>query len=105
MIRDNKIEMATCVLPLSQNPNIRQELGTRHRAGLGISEESDAVVIIVSEETGNISIAYKGVLNTGFGEESLRERIIELLNSSVLTKNGSDGKFSWRNIAKRGKDE
>ncbi len=105
VIRDNKIEMATCVLPLSQNPNIRQELGTRHRAGLGISEESDAVVIIVSEETGNISIAYKGVLNTGFGEESLRERIIELLNSSVLTKNGSDGKFSWRNIAKRGKDE
>ncbi len=104
VIRNNKIEMATCVLPLSQNPNIRQELGTRHRAGLGISEESDAVVVIVSEETGNISIAYKGSLNTGFGEESLREQIIDLLNDSVLTKNTSERGFDLRNLVKRGKN-
>lgn len=105
VIRDKKIELATCVLPLSQNPNIRQELGTRHRAGIGISEESDAVAIIVSEETGKISVAYQGVLETGFSEESLRERVMELLSSSVLTKNNSDGKFDWRTIVKRGKNE
>ena len=105
VIRDKKIELATCVLPLSQNPNIRQELGTRHRAGIGISEESDAVAIIVSEETGKISVAYQGVLETGFSEESLRERVMELLSASVLTKNSSDGKFDWRNIVKRGKNE
>lgn len=102
VIRDNKIELATCVLPLSQNPNIRQELGTRHRAGLGISEESDAVVVIVSEETGNISVAHKGVLNTGFGEESLRVQIVELLNNDVLNRKNTE-KFDWKKLAKRGK--
>ena len=105
IIRDKKIALAACVLPLSQNPNIRQELGTRHRAGLGISEESDAVAIIVSEETGNISVAFKGVLDTGFGEETLRERIIELLSDDLLTKNNSENKFDWRTIVKRGKSE
>lgn len=105
IIRDKKIALAACVLPLSQNPNIRQELGTRHRAGLGISEESDAVAIIVSEETGKISVAFKGVLDTGFGEETLRERIIELLSDDLLTKNNSDNKFDWRTIVKRGKSE
>ncbi|MBQ2613869.1 MAG: diadenylate cyclase CdaA [Clostridia bacterium] len=104
VIRDGKIALAACVLPLSQNPNIRQALGTRHRAGIGISEESDAVVIIVSEETGNISVAYRGVLKTGYEEESLREQVIDLLSSSILTKNGSE-KFDWRNIVKRGKNE
>lgn len=105
VMRDKKIALAACVLPLSQNPNIRQELGTRHRAGLGISEESDAVVIIVSEETSNISIAHQGVLETGFGEESLRERVIDLLSEDLLAKNDSDGKFDWRTIVKRGKNE
>lgn len=105
IIRDKKIELAACVLPLSKNPNIRQELGTRHRAGIGISEESDAVAIIVSEETGKISVAYHGVLETGFNEDSLRVRIMELLSSSVLTKNTSDSKFDWRTIVKRGKNE
>lgn len=103
VVRDNKVEMATCVLPLSQNPNIRKELGTRHRAGIGISEESDAVVVIVSEETGNISVAYRGMLNTGFGEETLRMRIMELLNASFSQDASSDGKFNLKNIVKRGR--
>lgn len=84
IFRENKLELATCVLPLSQNPNIRQELGTRHRAGLGISEESDAVVVIVSEETGNISLAYKGKLEIGFGEESLRDKLTDLLKAETV---------------------
>ena len=103
VVRNNRVEMATCVLPLSQNPNIRKELGTRHRAGLGISEESDAVVVIVSEETGNISVAYRGMLNTGFGEESLRNRIMELLNPAVLADQSSDTKFNLKKLVKRGK--
>ena len=105
IIRDNRVELATCVLPLSENPDLPQELGTRHRAGLGISEESDAVVVIVSEESGNISVACKGVLEIGFNEETLRDKIIELLDDSVLAKNNSDNKFDLRNIVKRGKDE
>ena len=105
VIRDNKIKLATCVLPLSQNPNIRQELGTRHRAGLGISEESDAVVVIVSEETGNISIAYHGILESGFHEESLRERIIDLLNADISSEEAPAGKFKLKEIIKRGKSK
>ena len=103
VIRDNKVELATCVLPLSQNPNIRKELGTRHRAGIGISEESDAVVVIVSEETGHISVAYRGMLNTGFGEETLRIRIMELLNADQMAGKPFDAKFSLKNLVKRGK--
>ncbi len=103
VIRDNRVEFATCVLPLSQNPTLSQELGTRHRAGLGISEESDAVVVIVSEETARISIAYRGALETGFNEDTLNERIIDLLNSSVLNKNVDDSKINkLKNLLKGG---
>ena len=62
ILRDGRIEAAGCVLPLSKNPNLARDLGTRHRAGLGISEESDAVAVIVSEERGDISVAVGGVL-------------------------------------------
>lgn len=105
VIRDNRIEMAACVLPLSQNPNIRQELGTRHRAGLGISEESDAVTVIVSEETGRISVACRGELTTGYDEETLRERVIELLNTPVLAKGASERPFPLKNLVKRRRKE
>ena len=66
---------ASCSLPLSQNPNLSKELGTRHTAGLGVSEESDAVVIIVSEETGNISLAIKGELFFNISPESMQNRL------------------------------
>ncbi len=80
IVRDNKIEAASCFLPLSQNPNVSKELGTRHRAGLGISEESDAVVIIVSEETGRISIACGGELNVDLTPEALEKNLIKLFD-------------------------
>ena len=80
IIRDNKIEAASCFLPLSQNPNVSKELGTRHRAGLGISEESDAVVVIVSEETGRISIACGGELNVNLTPEALEKNLIRLFD-------------------------
>ncbi len=80
VFRNNKLELATCVLPVSQNPNIAQKLGTRHRAALGISEESDAIIVIVSEETGKISIAEGGELKIGFNEESLRKELTRRLS-------------------------
>ena len=81
IIRDLKVELASCVLPLSQNPNIQTSYGTRHRAGIGISEESDVVAVIVSEETGRMSVAHRGTLTTGYTEETLRAKLIELLSN------------------------
>ncbi len=80
IIRNNKIEAASCFLPLSQNPNVSKELGTRHRAGLGMSEESDAIVIIVSEETGGISIACGGELNMKLSPEALENNLVKLFD-------------------------
>lgn len=65
IINGERILAAACLLPLSQNPNVSLSLGTRHRAAIGMSEESDAVVLVVSEETGEISLARGGVLNRG----------------------------------------
>ena len=62
IMRDARIEAAGCVLPLSKNQNLSRDLGTRHRAGIGMSEQSDAVVVIVSEETGSVSVAVDGML-------------------------------------------
>ena len=78
IIRTNRIEAATCYLPLSQNNAISKELGTRHRAGLGISEVSDAITIIVSEETGSISIALDGTLTRDIQHDRLREALFDI---------------------------
>ena len=71
IIRDGKVYAASCILPLTDNLKISRELGTRHRAGVGMSEESDAIVIILSEETGMISIAEAGELKRNFTRETL----------------------------------
>ncbi|MBQ9081963.1 MAG: diadenylate cyclase CdaA [Clostridia bacterium] len=71
IIRDNKIHAAGCILPLTQNIHISSELGTRHRAAIGVSEASDAVVVVVSEETGNISIARNGRLTRNYTKDTL----------------------------------
>jgi len=73
IVRNDRIYAAGCLLPLSVNTNIIKDLGTRHRAGIGMSENSDAVVIIVSEETGTISVAYDGKLERNFTKETLAE--------------------------------
>lgn len=75
IIRGNRIASATCYLPLSDNMNLDKNLGTRHRAGLGISEVTDAITIIVSEETGKISTAYKGWLERNLDGDKLKERL------------------------------
>lgn len=72
IIQNDIIEAAKCILPLSQNPNIEPHLGTRHRAALGLAEESDAVIVVISEETGRISIAMDRVLNKDLDSKTLR---------------------------------
>lgn len=80
IVRDGRVYAAGCILPLSDNVSIGRSLGTRHRAGLGMSENSDAIVVIVSEETGIISVAKDGALTRNFTVENLR---IELENDIV----------------------
>jgi diadenylate cyclase len=75
IIRGDRITSATCYLPLSDNMGIGKELGTRHRAGIGVSEATDSFTIIVSEETGKISVAYEGELERSLDSDRLRERL------------------------------
>ena len=83
IIQGNRVVSATCYLPLSDNLGLSKELGTRHRAGVGISEITDSLTIIVSEETGKISVAYEGELERNLDADSLRDRIHKILNNPV----------------------
>ena len=78
IIRGNRVTSATCYLPLSDNMLLSKELGTRHRAGVGISEVTDSMTVIVSEETGRISIAYEGNLERNLDGDTLKERLREI---------------------------
>lgn len=75
IVRENRVTAATCYLPLSDNMALSKDLGTRHRAGVGISEATDSMTVIVSEETGKISVAYHGELSRGLDAERLREML------------------------------
>ena len=79
IIRNDRIIAAACIFPVSQREDLDRTLGLRHRAGLGITEESDAIAIVVSEETGNISICYRGRIERGFKPEQFVKRLSELL--------------------------
>lgn len=81
IIRNNRILSATCYLPMSENLELSKELGTRHRAAVGVSEESDSLTIIVSEETGGISLAMNGILSRNVEAEYIRERIKEVMGT------------------------
>jgi diadenylate cyclase len=91
IIKGDRIAYAACIFPLTQRQDLNKSLGTRHRAAIGLSEETDAVVVIVSEETGIISYAYKGQLVRGLTEESLRE----FLTSVFVRRGRSRGFFEW----------
>lgn len=86
IVRDGRIHAAGCLLPLSQNPDIIKDLGTRHRAAIGMSENSDAVVVVVSEETGTISVAVEGKLDRGFTEKTLVEELRKYLEDTASVK-------------------
>lgn len=82
IIRGNRVTSATCYLPLSDNLGLSKELGTRHRAGVGISEVTDSLTIIVSEETGKISLAFEGKIERNLDADTLRSRMQKILNKS-----------------------
>ena len=86
IIRDGRLYAAGCILPLTQNNNLKKELGTRHRAAIGMSENSDAVVVVVSEETGIISVTMNGKLQRDFNVVTLRE----LLSRELLSDFADD---------------
>ena len=85
LVRGNRIVAATCYLPLSDNMELSKQLGTRHRAGVGISEVSDSLTIIVSEETGQVSMAQNGQLSRGLTSAELRSALIKTQNKKVVT--------------------
>ena len=86
IIDGDRITSATCYLPLSDNMRLSKELGTRHRAGVGISEVTDSMTVIVSEETGSISVAYKGELYRNLGAEELEIRLESIQNKQAEEK-------------------
>jgi diadenylate cyclase len=83
IVQKDRIAAAACFLPLSMNPVLSTQLGTRHRAGIGITEETDAISVIVSEETGAISVAVSGKIERDLSVEQLRERMGALLRRYV----------------------
>lgn len=98
IIKNNRVAAATCFLPLTESNDISMELGTRHRAGIGASEVSDAYAVIVSEETGAVSLASNGVLYRNLSTETLR---------SMLSQGSTGGRIRKRFFLRRrkGKDE
>ena len=88
IISNNKIKAAACILPLANDKQIAQKLGTRHRAAIGISKETDSIVVVVSEETGKISIAKDGTLIADVTEEVLKK----ILLKNIITNRLVDGK-------------
>ena len=104
IVRGGRIAAAGCVMPLSENTHLSSDLGTRHRAGIGTSEVSDAVVVIVSEETGTISVAIGGMLKRHLAPQTLEK----LLSNELMTNEDTKGSWIERlraRIAKAGRYE
>ena len=92
VIENNRIKAASCILPLPKHTHVENDLGTRHRAAVGMSEVSDAITIIVSEETGVISVAREGELKRDFTEDSLRKFLVKELVSDNKHENKQQDK-------------
>ncbi len=96
IIRQDLIQSAGCFLPLSDNPRLHSKFGTRHRAAMGISELSDALVVVVSEETGTISVVLEGRITRHLDEMRLKERLYTNLAKPQEEKNNWFSNFHWR---------
>lgn len=105
IIRGDRIYASGCVLPLTNNNAINKKLGTRHRAGIGLSENSDALVIIVSEETGTISLAMNGRITRNYNGDKLKTTLVSIMNSrsEKRSKNASEKVKTWIRGIKRKK--
>lgn len=99
ILQKNMVAAAACYLPLSESPFISKELGTRHRAALGISEVTDSLTIIVSEETGAISLTKNGELHRDLKLDQFKELISKELLAEVKAKQASSGRWNWRGKA------
>ncbi len=99
VIRDNKIIAAACFLPLTQNPDLNIELGTRHRAAIGITETSDCVSLVVSEETGKISLSMEGSLTRNLTVDSLEKALNKILSPEPNQLNTKKFKL-WKGLNK-----
>ena len=97
IVRGNRITSATCYLPLSDNMRLSKDLGTRHRAGVGISEVTDSLTVIVSEETGKISVAYEGDLMRDLNGDALKEKLRTIQNKP---EEESRKKILWKGRSK-----
>ncbi len=104
IISGNKIASAACVLPLADDKDIAKELGTRHRAAIGISKESDCIVVIVSEETGKISIAKDGTLIADLREDVLKKILISNVVTKRFTVEKQERKDTLKKIKERRKE-
>ncbi|MDK2791298.1 MAG: diadenylate cyclase [Deferribacteres bacterium] len=93
IISEGKLKFAGSILPLTKRENIDKKFGTRHRAALGITEETDAICIVVSEERGTISLAYKGKISTELDAELLKSSLIDIVN---IYKNNKKGKSNGK---------
>ena len=102
IIRDGMIYAAGCILPLTKSDKVSLELGTRHRAAIGMSEDSDAVIVVVSEETGQISIAVNGVLTRNYTRETLRSELESLLLPKPAPEDKKSGRMPSIRRAKKG---
>jgi diadenylate cyclase len=100
VIKDAKIYAAGCILPLTQNNALSSDLGTRHRAAIGMSEQSDAVVVVVSEETGYISVAINGKLERDVKTSNLREILLSNLIDDVTKKEKSKKRIRGGSVEK-----
>src|SRR5438132_14203916 len=98
IIKGDRITHAACILPLTQRPDLSKSLGTRHRAAIGLTEETDAVVIVVSEETGRISVAVNGELQSGLDAVTLRNQLLGLFGRTKPTTR----RRLWRSARARG---
>ena len=105
IIRDGRIAAAGCVLPLSDNDRISADLGTRHRAGLGISEATDAVVVVVSEETGTISVAVGGMLKRHLAAQTLERLLKNELCPEAPEKKPNIAVLLRQKLSKKGADD
>lgn len=105
VIRGDRIASAGCILPLTSNNELSSQLGTRHRAAIGMSETSDAVVVVVSEETGTVSVAINGVITRGYNSVTLKEALIEQLYSDDENDNKPFYLSVFEKLFKRKKKE
>lgn len=96
IIQRNNVAAAACYLPLSESPFISKELGTRHRAALGISEVTDSITVVVSEETGAISLTKNGELHRDLKADEFREILTNELMDQHKTKQASSARWNWR---------